>query len=109
MGISLAPESLRSKCLPKGEAYGTVHHCRPDGPKQRAARVGVARSEHRGSGASDHSDRATRIRDVSGLDPEVSLGFAAISLSIEDRADLPNGREDNRSRRGEGEGTFGKA
>src|SRR5215472_6547489 len=22
MGISLAPESLRSKCLPKGEAYG---------------------------------------------------------------------------------------
>src|SRR6516164_2553796 len=38
MGISLAPESLRSKCLPKGEAYEGIH------PDARPAESGAARS-----------------------------------------------------------------
>src|SRR5215468_4280720 len=38
MGISLAPESLRSKCLPKGEAYAPAL-LRSDGVKDRSVIV----------------------------------------------------------------------
>src|SRR5215471_5781225 len=36
MGISLAPESLRSKCLPKGEAYGSAAGAKPERTKHAA-------------------------------------------------------------------------
>ena len=41
MGISLAPESLRSKCLPEGEAYAWIHDFHDAAWHTRAVRAAL--------------------------------------------------------------------